>query len=302
MLFTECPLLKTPSFKLLPIRSVGDFLREIKKIENHHSKGASNEEKVFLYFRGESKCTWNLTPAIRREDSWRKAEGEMLRELISRRPEDLSNATSALAEWVLAQHHGLPTRFLDVTRNPLVAIFNASRDDGNYLGRLHVFVVHESLIKPFNSDTVSIISNLAKLTQCEQNQVLGRGGEYNDLLIAKLRLYQNIKKEKPYFEERIDIRDLYKVFVVEPQQSSERLRAQSGAFLASAFHDRFEPEKVRSCNERIPVYTHYKLTIPSECKKNIKEELRLLNITEETLLPGLDSSAKAVKETYSRQK
>ena len=38
----------------------------------------------------------------------------MLLELMSRQPEAFSSLTSALAQWVLAQHHGLRTRFLDI--------------------------------------------------------------------------------------------------------------------------------------------------------------------------------------------
>ena len=74
-----------------------------------------------------------------------------------------------------------------------------------------------------------------------------------------LYLYQYIRQEKPYFEARINPGDFYRVFVVEPQQSSERLRAQSGAFLISAFHKRFERVAVLEKNPRIPVYAHYKL-------------------------------------------
>ena len=115
------------------------------------------------------------------------------------------------------------------------------------------------------------------------------------------RLYQLIREEKPDFEERIDITDLYRVFVVEPQQSSERIRAQSGAFLASAFQNRFESDEIVRRNARIPVYTHYKLTTPYCCKVGIMQHLQLLNITRETLFPGLDASADAVTDYYGRQ-
>ena len=115
------------------------------------------------------------------------------------------------------------------------------------------------------------------------------------------RLHIMVQQEKPYFDKRIDPRDLYRVFVVEPQQSSERIQAQSGAFLVSAFHERFEREEITQKNDRIPVYAHYKLTIPGGCKEGIIEALQMLNITRETMYPGLEESAKAVMESYRQQ-
>lgn len=281
------------------ITSIRDFLKEIAEITEHHG-----EDGAALYFRGEPKCGWPLEPSITREARHRSNEANMLRDLMSRRPEEFSQMSSSLEQWVLARHHGLPTRLLDITRNPLVALFNACEYDQRYekkAGRLYVFAVRRELIKPFNSDTVSIIANLAKLQTCEQKVLLcDEGGGYNNYEIAKLRLYQGIKVEKPYFEERIDIRDFYKVFVVEPKQSPDRVRAQSGAFLASAFHERFEREEILGHNDRIPIYAEYRMKISSGDKDDIREELNNLNITEETLMPGLDSSAKVVADRYRK--
>ena len=282
-----------------PIESVGGLLGMIKRIKKHHE---TYPEEIFLYFRGESKCGRALIPSVMRQDEFRGNEAKLLRELISRRPEEFSRETSALSQWVLAQHHDLPTRFLDVTRNPLVALFNACKSNRQKSGRLYIFAVPESLVKPFSSDTVSIIANMANLNTCEQDVLLGRkGGSEDEYAIAKLRLYQGIKAEKPYFEERIEVTDLYKVFVIEPKQFSERIRAQSGAFLASAYHQRFERCEIRSKNCRIPIYADYKLHVPVGKKCSIMAELGLLNISDEALSPGLDASAKAVTKQFRRQ-
>ena len=164
------------------------------------------------------------------------------------------------------------------------------------------------MVKPFDSDTISVIANFARLRVAEQNLLLGKKAEdiapeekietADKYSRAKLRLNQFISQEKPYFEDRIDPRDFYRVFVVEPRQIFDRIRAQSGAFLISAFHERFEQSEVLNWNKDIPVYDHHSLKVPAKHKGDILKELLLFNITRESLYPGLDASANAVNEAY----
>ncbi|MDE3260110.1 MAG: pentapeptide repeat-containing protein [Gemmatimonadota bacterium] len=292
-LFQEDQSPEQQTIRSIPVNTVENLLRVAKEIKESHKR----EDEIQLYFRGESRCGWELRPAVMRNDSLFTSEGKMLVELTSRRPGDFVGASSAVAQWVLAQHHGLPTRFLDVTGNPLVALYHACEvDDPRETrdGRLHVFAVPQSLVKPFNSDTVSIIANVAKLSRDDQYELVPEPSLRNHE--AMRRLYQHIRIEKPYFDERIDPRDFYRVFVVEPQQVSERIRAQAGAFLASVFHTRFERDEILKWNADIPVYKHYELTVSANHKQTMREELRLLSVTKENLFPGLDASAEAITD------
>ena len=249
----------------------------------------------------------------------RENESKLLSELVTNQPDNFIDVNSAFSQLVLAQHHGLPTRLLDITRNSLVGLFHAVNDDKiRDDGRLHVFAVKNNLIRTFDSDAISVITNFTKLSRREQNTLLTKREEdtdadndlapgyyipnqsfwygYKDILA---RLVQFIRQEKPGFESRIDPRDFFRVLIVEPEQSFERVRVQSGAFLISAFHERFERTEILKKSAGLPVYHHYTFTIPKESKNTILNELRRFNVTQETLFPGLGTASRAIKGRYS---
>ena len=276
------------------------------------------------YYRGEASNRWHLRPSVMRDPDDPEVsirddrESEMLTRLITAQPEPFDALKSSFDQLVLAQHFKLPTRLLDVTRNPLVGLYKAcerlSGDRKSDDGRMHVFAVPRDLRRSFNSDVISVIANFAKLDRAEQDMLLtvhriGDPSVINDRVNPDIpsdyeyrevvtRLRHFISQEKPYFEDRIDLRDLFKIFLVEPKRSFERLRAQSGAFLISAFHERFEKEQVLKWNADTPIYKYGTIIVPNGQKQCILDELKHLNITEETLMPGLETEAKGIKASY----
>ena len=273
------------------VSSVSDLISICSVLTN------STESKDYrFYYRGEPR-RWKLRPSVMRSRRLRNAESAMLTELMTQRPQKFGQTRSALDQWVLAQHYRLKTRLLDVTRNPLVGLFFACEGDSHQEeeGRLHVFAVPRSMVKPFHSDSISIVTNFAKLSHPEQSTLLGkrRHATFN-YQTAIRRLYHLIGEEKPQFVRRIDPRDFFRVYAVEPKASFARLAAQSGAFLISAFHERFERDMILRTNDAIPVYAQFTLRIPAVYKAPILSELAFLDVTRDSLFPSLDEAAKAI--------
>ena len=162
-----------------------------------------------------------------------------------------------------------------------------------------MFAVPPSLVKPYHSDSISVVANFAKLSHAEQSTLLGKRRRATfDYKTAIGKLYHLIGEEKPQFVRRIDPRDLFRVFVVEPRASFERLSTQSGAFFVSAFHERFEREMILRGNDAVPVYEQFTLTVPAAFKPRIMSELALLNVTRDALFPSLDEAARAITEHH----
>jgi len=94
-------------------------------------------------FRGHADATWKLIPSIGRHYSgdWDKVinlELDALANFKKRTVPYLKHDPKSDIEWLsLMQHHGCPTRLIDFTTNPLIALFFASdpkiKNDGSLI-------------------------------------------------------------------------------------------------------------------------------------------------------------------------
>lgn len=254
----------------------------------------SKADDELLFYRGHSdKDKYKLEPSLHRKTKHIENEAVMFRELLISNPADFIGDLSALDKLVRMQHHSLPTRLLDISSNPLMALYFASKSKPDKTGQVIVFRIKKDEMKFFDSDTASCISNLARLPKDDKEKLdLTLGiDDFNETEEAK-RLVHLIKEEKPFFLNRIIPGDLESIICVKGKMNNNRILSQSGAFLLFGRNAVLPESGTTSIGvERID--------INKDAKEKILGELDSLNINESTAFPYIENSAKYISSKYS---
>jgi len=274
------------------VGSVRTFLDALEKFQTG--------DKTSIFFRGHKSFTFKITPSIYRETSWINNEDIMCKELILRCPNDFSGNETTFQTLVKMQHYALPTRLLDLTANPLIALFFASEpaDIPSESGEILIFHVATDEVKYFDSDTVSVLANISRrpreFTVPNRRTSIRQFNSTNEIKY----LLHEIKHEKPYFQPIIRPEHLESVVCVKPKMDNPRIIRQDGAFFIFGINEiKTSPAAVpeRYCAS----IGQKRVLIIAQEKKKIRDQLKSLGITKATIYPDIEKVSESIKESYT---
>lgn len=185
-----------------------------------------------VFYRGQGNANYPITPSSLRKDP---ANEKLILESFERRfSTEIDSCTTNMARLVLMRHFGIGTRALDVTENPLAALyfacspmkkFNKNPDlEKKNWGEITIFRDPEfeekesKNQKPIDSNKVSIISSTAFMEN-----------EFNLWKLGmKWKKDNNFMHEERYIQLKEIIRSSV---IVRVPQNNQRIKNQQGAFI-----------------------------------------------------------------------
>ena len=233
-----------------------------------------NRYRSSYVYRGLSHKSYQLkTSLFRLGGPFEMLEGHLLRNFTKYAHKSAVPGHSIWNWLAVAQHHGLPTRLLDWTYSPYVALHFATAN-----------------LNHFDEDGVIWCVNYVKNNDYLPTRLLNRIMEEGsntftadmlDLECTSLKQFDSLQK------------DDFTVFF-EPPSLDERIVNQHALFSMMS-----NPTGVLDDWLRAHQDLYFRIVIPSNIKWEVRDKLDQANITERVLFPGMEGISSWLKRHYS---
>ncbi|MFQ7468374.1 FRG domain-containing protein [Dialister sp.] len=289
----------------IEITSVSSFIDEVNKIKD--DLYGSNEE---LFFRGQKTDFWDVIPSIFR-GNFLSVEHTLMQFPLLKAPYEFISINNDFEIMTKYQHYGMCTRLLDLTTNPLVALYFACEEYGDVCYKEieneedtkiqeanGVIFFNKKYSVSTNEINIKVISSLSQIDLSNDNTL--------ESILRKLTERQAISKEleerwksKEHYEEFINI--IQNNYIVIPPYNNERLSRQCGMFLLAGCFNFVYTESIsessieKGYKDLRDEFDRKFFYISGEKKKEILEELDTYNINEATLFPELEHQLSYIK-------
>ena len=244
-------------YKNRTVQSISQVLGALKQ-----QKASAN----IRWFRGHTDNKWHLVPSLARDPEHLKAENALLKRFKQNAIPHLQMEMKEEWEWMfLMQHYRAPTRLLDWSESPLVALYFAVNDE-----------------KHTKSDAA---------VWCLDPIALNREARIKFIFESEIPAFGHDKTLDSYLPGRLlgdETSELYPIAIVGPR-TTPRMAAQLGTFTVN----HLEHTPIEDVGESSHVW---KWIIPATSKKVLRAELKDLGISRLTLFPDLDSVADLSRE------
>lgn len=225
-------------------------------------------------FRGLSDSNYKLESRLARHGGdFRKLEKHLLRNFKKYAHRSVVEKDSIWNWLSVAQHYGLPTRLLDWTYSPFVAMHFATAD-----------------IDAFNVDGVIWAVNYVKTHNILPEKLSRKLEEEGANVFTVEMLFESIKS----LTELEDLSSDPFILFFEPPSIDDRIVNQFAFFSMSS-----DSRVVLNSWLEDKMDFWRKIVIPAELKWEIRDKLDQANITERVLFPGLDGLTKWLTRHYS---